>query len=73
MVVGRGVGTVFGRGGGKGIGSRVVKDLSYRRNLNLTSLIEAHAQPGQTLLVEAGANHWLALKDWLATRSLASS
>lgn len=58
---------------GKGIGSRVVKDLSYRRNLNLTSLIEAHAQPGQTLLVEAGANHWLALKDWLATRSLASS
>ena len=54
---------------GDGIASRVVSDLSYRRNLNLTGLIDAHAIPGQTILVEAGANHWLALKDWLATRS----
>ncbi len=55
---------------GRGIGSKVVNDLSYRRNLNMTGLIEAHALPGQIVLVEAGANHWLALKDWLESRSL---
>lgn len=54
---------------GQGIGSKVVNDLSYRRNLNMTSLIEAHALPGKTILVEAGANHWLAIKDWLESRS----
>lgn len=54
---------------GTGIASRAVRDLSYRRNLNMVSLIERHAVPGQTILVEAGANHWLAVRDWLRSRS----
>ena len=54
---------------GKGVGSVVVNDLSYRRNLNLTALIEKNATAGHTILVEAGANHWLALKDWLSSSS----
>lgn len=58
---------------GSGIASRVVADLSYRRNLNLAGLIATHAMPGETVLVEAGANHWLALKDWLSSRSSATT
>lgn len=55
---------------GNGIGSKIIDDLSYRRNLNMVSLINSHALPGRTILVEAGANHWLALKDWLYSRSI---
>ncbi|WP_153006142.1 hypothetical protein [Sphingomonas sanguinis] len=57
---------------GKGIGSRVIDDLSYRRNLNLAGLIDRAALPGKTILVEAGANHWLALKDHLQSQSVAT-
>lgn len=54
---------------GPGIAGKIVSDLSYRRNLNLAALIERNAVPGATILVEAGGNHWLALRDWLESRS----
>lgn len=55
---------------GKGVGAKVIDDLSYRRNLNLASLIDGAALPGKIVLVEAGANHWLALRDHLRSQSI---
>lgn len=50
---------------GTGPASAIVKFESIARTRNLVRLIDADATPGAVVLVEAGANHWLALRDYL--------
>ncbi len=50
---------------GTGPASAIVKFESIARTRNLARLIDANATPGAVVLVEAGANHWLALRDYL--------
>lgn len=54
---------------GGGIAGQVAKDETRRRNLNLVNLIDRYATPGVVVLVEAGANHWLALRGYLQSSS----
>jgi len=54
---------------GTGIASRIVKDESIRRTLNLMTLLDSYAQPGKVVMVEAGGGHWLALQHHLTSIS----
>lgn len=54
---------------GKGIASRIVKFESVRRTLNIVRLVDTYAGPGSVVMVEAGANHWLALREYLTSIS----
>lgn len=56
---------------GQGIASRIVKLETAERNRHLIALIGARVGKGKTALIEAGANHWLALSGWL--RSISTS
>ena len=56
---------------GGGIAGQVAKDETRRRNINLAGLIDRYATPGGVVLVEAGANHWIAVQPYL--RSIAKS
>lgn len=50
---------------GKGIASRIIRSESERRTLNIANWVADAVKPGMVVLVEAGANHWLALRDHL--------
>lgn len=54
---------------GQGIASRIVKFETAERNRHLIDLIGSRVGKGKTVLIEAGANHWLALSDWLRSIS----
>ncbi|WP_010186329.1 hypothetical protein [Sphingomonas sp. PAMC 26605] len=55
---------------GTGVASAIVKAESVRRTQLLAAQIDATAKPGTVVLVEAGANHWLALRAYLASIAL---
>ena len=54
---------------GTGIASRIVKDESIRRTLNLMNLLGSYAQPRKVVMVEAGGAHWMALQNYLTSIS----
>lgn len=54
---------------GTGIASQIVKSESVRRTLNIVDLLDGFAKPGKVVLIEAGGNHWLALRQYLASIS----
>lgn len=56
---------------GTGIGADIVRFETAERNHRLVTVLQAHVGPGKIVLIEAGANHWLALKPWL--RSISDS
>ena len=58
---------------GRGIGSRIVKFETAERNRHLVDLIGSRVGKGKTVLIEAGANHWLALSGWLRSMSTSAS
>lgn len=55
---------------GTGIASQIVRDESVRRTLNIVDLLDSYARPGKVVLIEAGGNHWLALRQYLASISV---
>jgi hypothetical protein len=58
---------------GSGIASRIVKNESIRRTLNLAHLLVSDAQPGKIVLVEGGSAHWAALHLYLQSLSTPAS
>ena len=54
---------------GTGIGASIVAFETAERNRRLIAVLQAHVGPGKTVLIEAGANHWLALRPWLQSIS----
>lgn len=52
-----------------GIASRIVKFETAKRNAHLIDLLLANVTPGKVVMIEAGANHWLALRGYLASIS----
>lgn len=56
---------------GRGIGAEIVRFETAARNRRIMAVLQDHLAPAKTVLIEAGANHWLALRPWL--RSLSDS
>lgn len=56
---------------GTGIAAQVVKAETGARNRNAAAVLERTVVAGRTVLIEAGANHWLALDPWLRSIAVA--